>query len=61
MTDYHAVSALTARVERLEAALGNIARMKMFPDDKTNRFTLLAAMEIARAALGDATEGGKAQ
>jgi hypothetical protein len=42
-----------ARIEQLEAALGNISRMKLFPDDKINRTTLQAAMNIARAALGE--------
>lgn len=40
-----------AENERLKAALGQIARMAMFPDDKANRMTLLAAIEIARKAV----------
>jgi hypothetical protein len=34
-------------------ALKEISRMKAFPDDKINRTTLCAAIEIARQALGD--------
>ena len=39
-----------ANAEMLEV-LGNVSRMRMFPDDKINRMTLLAAIEIALAAL----------
>lgn len=44
------ITALRAENERLRAALGQIGRMKLVPDDIMNRTTLLAAIQIARAA-----------
>jgi hypothetical protein len=46
---------LTARVSHLEEAITRIARMKLYPDDVINRMTLLAAIEIASAALSQPT------
>lgn len=40
-------------IERLREALGNVSRMKVFPDAQTNQFTLATAIHIARAALGE--------
>lgn len=40
-------------IERLRAALGNVSRMKVFPDAAINQTTLAAAIQIARAALGE--------
>lgn len=41
------------RIERLEKTLGEISRMRIMPDDKLNRVTLHAAIEIARMQLED--------
>lgn len=48
-------------------ALEQIARMRLLPDDQANRFTLLAAIQLAKDALGsdgrpeqpDALEGNR--
>lgn len=41
-----------ACIERLERALAQISRMRTFPDDKTNTFTLVMAHKVANRALG---------
>jgi hypothetical protein len=40
--------ALEMKVAELMRALASISRMKLFPDDKINRTTLHAAIEVAR-------------
>jgi hypothetical protein len=47
--------AFTARVAHLEEAISRIGRMRVEPDDVINRMTLLAAIEIAAAALPQPT------
>ncbi len=42
---------LAAHVPGLVEALECIERMRLFPDDKVNRTTLIAATQLARAAL----------
>lgn len=54
------ITALRADNERLRAALGQIGRMKLVPDDVMNRITLLAAIQIARAA-SDCEQAGSRQ
>jgi len=43
-------------IERLREALGNVSRMKVFPDPQINQFTLATAIQIACAALGEGKE-----
>jgi hypothetical protein len=43
-------------IERLKTELGYIERMKVVPDDAMNRFTLVAAISIARAAINKASK-----
>lgn len=42
---------LEQRLTVLETALRQIGRMKLFPDDKINRMTLLAAIRLAERAM----------
>ena len=42
---------LNANNERMRKTLGEIARMRLMSDDKTNRITLHCAIEIARMEL----------
>lgn len=42
--------------QRLRDVLGNISRMKVFPDAQTNQFTLATAIQIANAALREGKE-----
>ncbi len=45
-----------AENKRLREALGNVSRMKVFPDPQINQFTLATAIQIASAALGEGKE-----
>ena len=47
---------LRTEIVRLREALGNISRMRTFPDHKTNTFTLVIAHELAERALATATD-----
>ena len=50
------IRSLKDEIERLREALGNVSRMKVFPDAQTNQFTLATAIQIACAALGEGKE-----
>ena len=45
--------AAAREAERLREALGDISRMKLFPDNAINQMTLLSAIRVARAALDE--------
>lgn len=47
---------LEQRLTVLETALRQIGRMKLFPDDKINRMTLLAAIRLAERAMQPSDE-----
>lgn len=42
-----------ARIETLEKSLKQIAQMRLMPDDKINRVTLHAAIEVAKLHFAD--------
>jgi hypothetical protein len=46
----------TKENERLREALGNVSRMKVFPDAQTNQFTLATAIHIAKGAIREGKE-----
>lgn len=50
--DANRLTAANARAEKAEGVLKQIGRMKLFPDDKTNRFTLHAAKQLATNYFG---------
>lgn len=52
------IKAQAAEIEQLRAAVRQISRMKVFPDAAINQATLVAAIEIARAAFAQ-QEGEK--
>jgi hypothetical protein len=45
------IEKLKEKLERVRKTLGEISRMRLMPDDKVNRITLHAAIEIARMEL----------
>lgn len=50
--------ALRATVKALRSAVEPISRMKVYPDDTVNRFTLVAAIELAHQALAASADIG---
>jgi hypothetical protein len=42
-----------ARLHSIEESLRQISRMRLMPDDKINRVTLHAAIEVAKLHFGD--------
>lgn len=46
------IGMLNQRLDTLENAMRMISRMRVIPDDKANRFTLVMAIRIAKEALG---------
>jgi len=46
-----------AEIKRLREALGNVSRMKVFPDAQTNQFTLTTAIQIAKGAIREGNDG----